>query len=220
MHDNDSRIQKLSEKISAIVRKVSDQDLLLSLSIQLQLVDIALDQGQNIVRYVDIRTPGAPPAAVGDFGNMLYLEMDRGGANSGQRDEAIPIEGACLKIDAGLSVNNRHATAAYIMQNNFRRGGLALFGQRNGAFHCGNGWGVDSVILPFLYTQQRFRNSGKEGVASFELDFLDSIAYELNLHMVQKCNDIPGHWLSLPVGWRPHRHRNPGPSHPPPHRHR
>ena len=106
---------------------MSDQDLLLSLSLQLQLVDIALDQGQHIVRCVDIRASGAPPASVGDFGNMLYLEIDRGGANFGQSDEAVPIDSARLKIDAGLSINNRRATAAYIMQNNFHRDGLAPF---------------------------------------------------------------------------------------------
>ena len=73
---------------------MSDQDLLLSLSLQFQLVDIALDQGQYIVRCVDIRASGAPPASVGAFGNMLYLEIDRGGANFGQSDEAVPIDSA------------------------------------------------------------------------------------------------------------------------------
>jgi hypothetical protein len=49
--------------------------------------------------------------------------------------------------------------------------------------------GLDAVIFPFLYAQQGFRNAGKEGIAFFELYFLDAVANELDLHLVQESDD-------------------------------
>lgn len=119
---------------------------------------------------------------------MLYPEIDRRGTYFWQRHQAVPVDGSLLKIHSKLVVNNCYASTTYIAQNNFDAGRIFSFEQWNDALCWDTCRSVDAVILPFLYTQQRFRDGGKEGVAFLKLDFLDPITNKLDLYLIQECD--------------------------------
>lgn len=82
---------------------------------------------------------------------MLYLEIDPGRTNLRQRNQAVAVDGARLKIDSGLSVYHRHAATAYIMQNNFDGGRSVPFWQWYNALDGNGPWRAGAVKLPSLY---------------------------------------------------------------------
>jgi hypothetical protein len=56
---------------------------------------------------------------------MFYPEIDLGGADFGQLDQAVAITRPHFEIDAGPGVDNRYAAATDILQDDF--GGFGLF---------------------------------------------------------------------------------------------